>query len=232
MRTLYLFDIDGTLMLSGGAGMRALDRAFQSRFGVAGALESIKPGGKTDPMILEELFGLRLGRAPTSAEFDEIIALYLPLLEAELGGAPGFRIMPSAVETLDFLASHAPALALGLVTGNVREAARIKLERAGLWPRFAVGGFGCDHRDRPRLVERAIQRACELAGVAALPPEQVIVVGDTPLDVEAARACGVRAVAVATGTATRADLVACAPDVVLDTLAELPAWHASQFGPP
>jgi phosphoglycolate phosphatase len=226
---LYLFDIDGTLLLSGGAGMRALERAFQDRFGLAGAMVSVKPGGKTDPLILEEMFAAGLGRAPTAAEMDEIIALYLPLLQAEMKIAPGFRLMPSVVETLDFLDGLDGAVIVGLATGNVREAARIKLDRAGLWPRFAVGGFGCDHRERARLVARAIERACVHAGVDALPPEQVVVVGDTPFDVLAARACGAIAVAVATGTASRAELAACNPDILLDTLAELPAWHAAQF---
>jgi phosphoglycolate phosphatase-like HAD superfamily hydrolase len=226
---LYLFDIDGTLLLSGGAGMRALEQVFQDRFGLAGAMASVQPGGKTDPLILEEMFAAGLGRPPTAAELDEIIALYLPLLQAEMTDAPNFRIMPSVIETLDYLDGLGAAVTVGLATGNVREAARIKLERAGLWPRFAVGGFGCDHRERARLVARAIERACVHRGVDALPPEQVVVVGDTPFDVQAARACGARAVAVATGTASREELRACSPDVLLDTLAGLPAWHAAQF---
>jgi phosphoglycolate phosphatase-like HAD superfamily hydrolase len=226
---LYLFDIDGTLLLSGGAGARALDRAFHSRFGFEGAMSLVNPSGKTDTIILEEVFAHRLSRAPSSPELDEILALYLPLLEAELVHAPNFRLMPSVIEALDFLAALAPAVILGLATGNVREAARIKLERAGLWSRFALGGFGCDHRDRARLVERAIERACDHAGVSALPPDQIVVVGDTPLDVGAARACGVRVVAVATGSASRAELEACGPDAVLDTLAELPVWHAREY---
>ena len=226
---LYLFDIDGTLLLSGGAGARALDRAFRERFGLEGAMEQIRPGGKTDPIILEEIFATRLGRAPAAAELDEVLALYLSFLPTELGDAPGFRLMPSVVDALDFLAALAPGVVLGLATGNVREAARIKLERADLWARFAIGGFGCDHRERGLLVARAIERACAHAGVTALAPDQVVVVGDTPLDVEAARACGVRAVAVATGTATRAQLAACSPDALLDTLAELPAWHRREF---
>jgi phosphoglycolate phosphatase len=226
---LYLFDIDGTLLLSGGAGARALDRAFHRRFGFEGAMAVVNPSGKTDTIILEEVFASRLSRAPSTDELDEILALYLPLLEAELSDAPNFRLMPSVVEVLDFLAGLSPGVILGLATGNVREAARIKLERAGLWSRFALGGFGCDHRDRARLVERAIERACDHAGVGALPPDQIVVVGDTPLDVGAARACGVRAVAVATGSASRAVLEECAPDAVLDTLAELPVWHAREF---
>ncbi len=228
---LYLFDIDGTLLLSGGGSSRAIDRVFRERFGLEQAMARIKPGGMTDPAILEEIFATRLGRAPTEAELEEVMGLYVPHLRAELarGDAPGFRLMPSVVEALDFLAGLRPAVILGLATGNVREAARIKLERAGLWPRFAIGGFGSDHRERPRLVALAIERACAHARLDTLPPERVVVVGDTPLDVAAARACGVRAVAVATGTATRADLASAGPDIVLDTLAELPAWHAREY---
>jgi phosphoglycolate phosphatase len=226
---LYLFDIDGTLLLSGGGGMRALDRAFRDRFGIDGAMGSVLPGGKTDPIILEEIFALRLGRSPMAAELDEIITLYIPLLQVELVETPNFQVMPSVVEALDFLAALDPAVILGLATGNVREAARLKLERAGLWPRFAVGGFGCDHRERGRLVARAIERACAHVQVESLAPDRIVVVGDTPFDIAAARACGVRAVAVATGRPTRDELLACEPDVVLDTLAELPAWHTREF---
>lgn len=228
---VYLFDIDGTLLLSGGGGARALDQVFRQRFGIERAMERINPGGKTDMAILEEVFAERLGRAPTADEIDELIALYLPRLRDELTLARNFRLMPSVVEALDFLGGLAPAVTLGLATGNVREAARLKLERAGLWPRFAVGGFGCDHRERSRLVARAIERACAHCGVEALPPRDVVVVGDTPLDVEAARACGVRVVAVATGMFTRAELAASEPDALLDTLAELPAWHMREYSP-
>lgn len=226
---IYLFDIDGTLLLSGGGGSRALDRVFLDRFGLERAMELVKAGGKTDPIILEEIFTTRLNRAPVDEELAEILALYVPLLRAELAEAQAFRLMPSVVETLDYLAALAPAVLLGIATGNVREAAQIKLERAGLWDRFRFGGFACDHRDRHRLVERAIERAHEVAG-QEVPPDQIVVVGDTPLDVAAARACGVRVVAVATGSVGRAELAACRPDAVFDTLAELPAWHVAEYG--
>jgi phosphoglycolate phosphatase len=216
---LYLFDIDGTLLLSGGAGGRALDRAFEQRFGVAGAMTGVSLGGKTDPMIIGEMFEAALGRAPSDAEIDELIAVYLPILRAELAAATGFRLMPAVIETLDHLAAQ-PGITLGLATGNVRPAAQAKLERAGLWQRFAMGGYGCDHRDRHRLVARAIERA---GGI-----EPVVVIGDTPFDVAAARVCGAVAIAVATGSVGREALEACEPDAVMDTLAELPAWHAAQ----
>jgi phosphoglycolate phosphatase-like HAD superfamily hydrolase len=215
---LYLFDIDGTLLLSGGAGARALDGAFAARFGLAGAMDGVQLGGKTDPNIVEEVFLARLGRPPTAAESDEILDLYLPLLRAELAAASAFRLMPAVVEALDHLAGL-PGVRIGLATGNIRAGAQAKLERAGLWNRFELGGFACDHRDRDRLVARAIERA------GAVPPDQVIVVGDTPFDVAAARACGARVIAVATGSVGRDALAACEPDAVFDTLAELPAWH-------
>jgi phosphoglycolate phosphatase len=221
---LYLFDIDGTLLLSGGAGSRALDQVFEQLHGIRGAMDQVRPGGKTDPMIIEEIFTAHLARHPTAAEIDQVIELYLPLLRAELAASGRFRLMPAVLETLDYLAGAA-GVVLGLATGNVRAAAQAKLERAGLWPRFALGGYGCDHRDRDRLVARAIDRAAARAG-AAIDPRQVIVVGDTPFDIAAARACGAIAIAVATGTASRAELAACEPDVLLDTLADLPRWHA------
>ncbi len=215
---LYLFDIDGTLLLSGGAGARALEGAFAARFGLAGAMDGVQLGGKTDPNIVEEVFLARLGRSPTAAEIDEILDLYLPLLRAELAAASQFRLMPSVVEALDHLAGL-PGVRIGLATGNIRAGAQAKLERAGIWDRFELGGFACDHRDRHRLVARAIERA------GAVPLDQVIVIGDTPFDVSAARACGARVIAVATGSVARDALAACEPDAVFDTLAELPAWH-------
>jgi len=218
---LYLFDIDGTLLLSGGAGARALERAFAARFGVAGAMAEVQLGGKTDPNIVEEVFLTRQGRRPSQAEIDEILDLYLPLLRAELADASNFRLMPAVVETLDHLAGLA-GVRIGLATGNIRAGAQAKLERAGLWHRFELGGFACDHRERHRLVARAIERA------GAIEPDEVVVVGDTPLDVAAARACGARVIAVATGSVGREALAACEPDAVFDTLAELPAWHDHQ----
>jgi len=218
---LYLFDIDGTLLLSGGAGARALEGAFAARFGVEGAMAEVQLGGKTDPNIVEEVFVARLGRLPVDSEVAELLDLYVPLLRAELAAAPHFRLMPAVEQTLDHLAGQG-GVRIGLATGNIRAGAQAKLERAGLWHRFELGGFACDHRDRHRLVARAIERA------GAVTPDEVVVVGDTPLDVAAARACGVRVIAVATGSVGRDALAACEPDAVFDTLAELPAWHGNQ----
>jgi phosphoglycolate phosphatase-like HAD superfamily hydrolase len=222
---LYLFDIDGTLLLSGGAGSRALERVFHARFGVAGSTEGIDPSGKTDPVIIDEMFAQALGRKPTAVERDDLLADYLAVLETELAASPRFRLMPHVVEALDFVAAQRGVVS-AIATGNVRRAADAKLARAGLAGRFACGGYGCDHAERARLVARAIERAEALLG-AAYDRRAVVVVGDTPLDVAAARANGVRVVAVATGSSDRGSLAASAPDAVFDTLAELPAWHAA-----
>lgn len=220
---LYLFDIDGTLLLTGGAGTAALEQVFQTHYGIAGAMRDVRPGGKTDPMIVAEMFERGLGRAPTEDEIARVLAAYVPLLRQAVAVSAGYRLMPAVHEALDFLGADG-GVCLALATGNIRAAAQAKLDRAGLWERFAVGGFGCDSADRAELVARAIERARAHTG-AARDRDEIVVVGDTERDVRAARACGVRVIAVATGSCTRAELAAEQPDAVFDTLAELPAWH-------
>lgn len=220
---LYLFDIDGTLLLSGGAGTVALDQVFHELYGVTGAMTGVVAAGNTDPLIIADIFARRLQRQPVPDEVERILAAYVPHLRQAIQRSAGYRLMPAVVETLDFLGADA-AVCLGLATGNIRLAARAKLDRAGLWERFAVGGFGDDSAERAELVARAIERAREHARVA-FACEEIVVVGDTPRDVRAARACGVRAIAVATGPVPRDALVAEEPDALLDTLAELPDWH-------
>jgi phosphoglycolate phosphatase len=220
---LYLFDIDGTLLLTGGAGSMALDQVFLTHYGIARAMRGVSPGGKTDPLIIAEMFERHLGRAPGEDEIARVIDAYLPLLRDAVAASTAYRLMPAVHEALDFLAADS-AVCLALATGNVRAAAQIKLDRAGLWQRFALGGFGCDSADRGALVARAIERAREHTGVAH-ERDEIVVVGDTPRDVHAARACGVRVLAVATGSASREELTAEQPDAVFDTLAELPRWH-------
>lgn len=225
---LFLFDIDGTILLSGGAGARAIDRLFAAHHGIDGAMDGISPAGKTDPLIFAEVFEGRLGRPPRPGEVDRLLAAYVPLLREELARSPRFRLMPRVVEALDHLAS-VPGALLGLATGNVKGAARAKLERAALWDRFTIGGFGCDHADRAVLVARAIERGARAAR-RDLAPDEVVVIGDTPRDVEAARACGARAVAVATGPGGHAGLAEAGPDVLLDDLGGLAGWLSAAGG--
>ncbi len=224
---LYLFDIDGTLLLSGGAGRIALNRAFAGQYGIDGAMDGISPAGKTDPIIVGEMFARHLGRVPSNDEIERLLADYVPILREQVGVSSGYHLMPYVYEALDFLSRAAEvndSLCLGLATGNIRAAAQIKLDRAGLWERFVVGGFGDDSGDRGELVAHAIARGRRHIGVA-LESSQIVVIGDTVRDIVAAHACGVRCIAVTTGSADRATLEAAGADVVFDSLAELPDWH-------
>jgi phosphoglycolate phosphatase len=230
---IYLFDIDGTLMLSGGAGSRALDRVFAARHGLTGALDAIDAGGKTDPQILGEVFAAHLGRAPSEDELAAIIADYLPLLVEELARS-SLRLMPWVHQALDWL-DRRGEVHLGLATGNVRAGAMAKLGRAALWERFAFGGFGCDAAVRAEVVRAGIDRGRAHAGGAggggaAIDDADIVVIGDTLHDITAARACGIRVLAVATGSVDRATLASAEPDAVFDSLEELPAWHCAQYG--
>jgi phosphoglycolate phosphatase-like HAD superfamily hydrolase len=222
---MYLFDIDGTLLRAGGAGGRALDAVFAARYGLEGAMRGIDAGGRTDPWLVTQVFEQRLGRTPTTAEIDAVLDAYLPELERELAAAATFRVLPWVEETLDWLGGE-PHVAVGVATGNTAAGARKKLDRAGLSPRFGFGGYGCDSAIRGEVVARAIARGRERRDC---PPERIVVVGDTEHDVSAARACGVRVVAVATGSATRDALDRCGADHVLDDLSGLRAWHDASF---
>lgn len=225
---LYLFDIDGTLLSAGGAGRRALDAVFAARHGVADAMAGIEAGGRTDPWLVTQMYERRLGRAPTAAEIDEVLEAYVPALEAELTArADALRVLPHVASALAYLAG-VDRVGVGIATGNIERGARVKLDRAGLSPRFAFGGYGCDSAHRAEVVAAAIARGRAAAGPCE--PARIVVVGDTVHDVAAARACGVRVVAVTTGSDPRSSLEAAGPDVILDSLEELPTWHAATLG--
>jgi phosphoglycolate phosphatase len=223
-RALYLFDIDGTLLRAGRAGMRALDAVFAARHGLAEATRGIDASGRTDPSLVAEIVATRLGRTADDAEIQAILDAYLPELARTLASASEVGVLPHVDEALRWLTGLG-TIGLGIATGNVAGGARLKLEHVGLADRFAFGGYGCDSPDRARLVARAIERGRARTG--ACPAERIVVVGDTVHDVTAARACGVRVVAVATGTHAPAALAAAGPDAVLASLGELPAWHAA-----
>ncbi len=223
---MYLFDIDGTLLLSGGAGSRVINRVFERRFDVEDAMASVSPGGKTDDMIFQECAIAKLGRELSRSEVDAMQEAYLSDLPEELASSPGFRLMPFVRECLDFLVASTPQL--GIATGNVESAAQSKLAQAGLSHYFCFGGYGSDSARRSELVSAAVQRGSEIHG-AAIAVEKFVVVGDTVRDIEAARACGVRVIAVATGSSTMDELRAAKPDALFGTLEELPAWHSAEF---
>jgi len=186
---LLVFDIDGTLLLSGGAGTRALDAAFREVCGIDDAMRGVTCGGLTDSLIVEQVLASRVpGRLGEPGLEERILSTYLGCMAVELESAPAFRTMPHARECLESLASR-PDVALAIGTGNVEAGAALKLRKAGLDRFFPVGGFGSDDRRRAGLLVQAARRARAHYRRPFL-PEDVWVVGDTPLDVAGAREAG------------------------------------------
>ncbi len=212
---VLLFDIDGTLILTGGAGGDALLDAFSDLFGVAKPQE-VPFSGRTDRGIVGNLFHAH-DIPDTEANWHQLRRAYLQRLTAYLPQRAG-RVLPG-IETLLNQLSARTDLAVGLLTGNARDGARLKLEHFGLYQHFAFGAYGDDHVDRDD-VARAALVACQTHLRAEPVPDQVWIIGDTPLDIRCARAVGARVVAVATGWDSRDALAAAEPDLLLDTLEE------------
>lgn len=221
---LILFDIDGTILLTDGAGRRAIHRALLEEIGTAGPIDSYRFDGKTDPQIVREL--LAHADHPDAGRADRVQAVcdrYLGLLEAELASpAQQTRVMAGVMELLAALVeaeSERHAL-VGLLTGNIERGAALKLHSAGIAPsRFAVGAYGSDAAHRPDLPAIARRRAEALLG-APLSGRDVVIVGDTPDDVACARPIEARTVAVATGHYDQAALRAAGATHVFPDLSD------------
>jgi phosphoglycolate phosphatase-like HAD superfamily hydrolase len=202
-RALVLFDIDGTLLLTAGAGRRAITAALADRLGESDAWRRVRFDGKTDPQIVREL----LEAAGDAGAHDpdtvaDVCARYVVHLEEELERSPGAtRLLPGVMPLLDRLERRGDVV-LGLLTGNVVRGASLKLRSGGLDPaRFRVGAYGSDSAHRPDLPGIAAERAAPMFG--RVPQgDAVVIVGDTPADVTCGQAIGARAVAVATGSYT------------------------------
>ncbi len=195
-RKVVLFDVDGTLIDTGGAGGRSWSFAFHDAFGVDGDIRKFSEVGMTDPVVARQTFEGTLGREPTTDEVIRLMMRYVLRLPEEVASSPGYRVMPGVHDLLERLV-EADTL-LGLVTGNIEGAAHIKISRAGLQRFFLFGGYGSDSAVRSDLTRAAIARAEALSG-HHIDPTQVLVVGDTPRDIEAAHGAGAVAVGVATG---------------------------------
>lgn len=214
MTTVALFDIDGTLMTTGGAGRRAMRAAFGEVVDAPHALDDVKLGGKTDPMILRE--GLEvIGRAYDAALVEQILERYLERLEAEVARSPGYHVFDGVLTILDH--AHALNAAVGLGTGNVERGAQVKLARGALNDRFAFGGFGSDAEDRTELIRAGAERGAARLG-RLLSECRVIVIGDTPRDVRAAHGIGAVCLAVATGGYDVSALQKAGADLVVERL--------------
>ena len=193
--TIYLFDIDGTLVSTGGAGTRAMGGAFAAIHGRRDACDSFSLGGMTDRAIIRKALQ-GIGATDDEPMIDTVLEAYLARLKIEMQAAQDARVLVGVPGALDLVAQR-PDSAIGLGTGNTRQGAEIKLG-AGLYDRFAFGGFGCDHEDRGALLAAGARRgAAQLA--RRLEDCRVLVIGDTPRDVLAARAIGAQCLAVATG---------------------------------
>jgi phosphoglycolate phosphatase len=212
-----LFDIDETLVHTGGAGARSWRYAFDRLYGIPADIGAHTSAGETDPEVGEKTFRGVLGRDPSKEEMARIYALYLLHLSDDIWTSPGYRVLEGAVETLHRLSES--GVVLGIVSGAMEGAARTKLTPANLNRFFVFGGYGSDSRDRGELIRVAVRRASELRD-EPLERTDVVVVGDTPHDVEAARSAGVGCVAVASGKYSVEQLGGAGADHVLSSLKE------------
>lgn len=223
MRKLVLFDIDGTLVLTGKAGLRAMNRALQEVFGHANGLEGIAVAGRTDWAILADAVD-RIGHRLDGALLSDLRRRYVENLSEEIQhpGQGRKAVMPGIREILGELARRDDLL-VGLLTGNFEEGARVKLEYFDLWRYFRCGAYGGDAADRNALVPIARERA-RACGLPQIGDADVLVVGDTPHDVACAHAAGAVAVAVATGSSSIDELRAAGAEHVFEALGDPTAF--------
>jgi phosphoglycolate phosphatase len=214
---ILLFDIDGTLVSTGGAGAVAWRRAFEELHGIPADIGKFTDAGMTDPDVGAKTFEAVMHRKPTPHELAQLIQRRLEHLPEAVAESKGYKVLPGVPERLKQL-SRAGHL-LGLITGNGDGAAFIKLARGDLMRWFPFGAYASAGIDRPGIVRQAVARGEAFLG-QDVPNEQIFVIGDTPLDVEAAHAVGCSAIAVATGHYDAAALRAAGADHVLETLEE------------
>lgn len=228
MKFLLLWDIDGTLLASGGAGQRALEQALRAVFGIDGSLADIDFAGRTDTWIMRAIFR-KFALDPSPANFARYFDGYIAALSPALHN-PHARVLPGVREILRAAASHG-AIAQGLLTGNMRRGAQVKLAHHGLWEHFDFGAFGDDSEFRNELGPHALRRALEHHGLH-FPADNVWVIGDTPHDIACGKIIGARTLAVGTGGATLDVLRTHAPTAAVENLTDTDAILALFENPP
>jgi phosphoglycolate phosphatase len=215
-----LFDVDGTLISTGGAGTRSWRWAFEELHGIPADIGESSEAGMTDPVVGRSTFRNVLHRDPTDAEMRSLLAAYLKRLPAEVQASDGYRVLPGAEDVLRSL--NGTGRVTGIVTGALEEAARIKLSRGDLNRFLPFGGFGSDSADRVELTRRGIERGAALIRRELL-PGRVHVLGDTPRDMDSAVAVGAVAVGITTGNYRADALKLAGAKVVIPTLEAYPA---------
>jgi phosphoglycolate phosphatase-like HAD superfamily hydrolase len=209
MVRLVLFDIDGTLVHTGGAGVKAFAKVFASEFGVSDGFERLKFAGRTDVSLVREFFSFH-GIASTPENFARFFERYVFWLDHILSGSQT-GMCPGVWEIIGDLNTLEEPPVLGLLTGNIRLGAEIKLRHFGLWDVFETGAFADDHEERDQIAGIARRRGESILG-ETLEDDQVLVIGDTPLDIRCGRAIGAKVLAVATGGAPLEELIRHQPD--------------------
>jgi phosphoglycolate phosphatase-like HAD superfamily hydrolase len=212
-----LFDVDATLISTGGAGTRSWRGAFQKLYGIPADIGKYTEAGMTDPTVGRATFLSVIGHDPTEQEMARLMAAYLACLPDEVARSEGYRVLEGVEELLPRLCEE--GFLLGITTGALEAAAHIKLARAGLNRFFSFGGYGSDSNDRTELTRSAIARGGSIVG-HTLEPSHVLVVGDTPLDIRAANAVGAVAVGVASGNYSVDQLREAGADFVVESLTD------------
>ena len=215
MFKLFLFDIDGTLIRTGGAGVKAFELTFSSVFGIADATATLKFAGRTDTSLVREGFLLH-GIEPTGENFDRFFERYPVLLEKLLHELPGGPC-EGVQDFLQCIQQANPSPAIGLLTGNIRRGAELKLKRFGLWDHFPFGGFADDNEIRDCIAGVAKQRGEHAVG-KSLKGDEIVVIGDTPLDIACGKSIGAKVLAVGTGNYTLDELAVFKPDWAVENL--------------
>lgn len=219
-----IFDVDGTLLTTGGAGAVAWDKAFREVFGKSVDIAKVTESGMTDHDVAFAALRTVLDREPTHADIEQLTPIYVRELPEAVANSAKYRIEPGTVELLERLA--AKGVPMGMTTGNIEPAAKIKLERGDLNRFFAFGGYGSDSANRTELTLHAIKRGIAACATGDYPngrpqilsKDDFIAVGDTPRDVSAAHEAGIRIVSVATGLFDLETLRAADPDWALPTV--------------
>ena len=216
MIRLVLFDIDGTLIKTGGAGEKAFAKVCEQEFNIPNATENLHFAGRTDPAIVRDFFR-EFRIEPTPEHFARFFSAYVIWLERLLTTLDG-TVLPGVHDLIAAFRAMAHQPLIGLLTGNIKQGAELKLTHYRLWESFSMGAYGDDHEDRNQIAAIARDRGAKLLG-SKLYGEEILVIGDTPRDVECAKAIDAKVLAVATGVFSVDQLSSCKPHWLVPNLA-------------